>query len=230
MTVPVVESNANATAINSSTFTINKPSGVVEGDLMVAMLGCTAGQASAPTPPSGWTEIHTEEFESTDWLGSWYKEAGASEGANYQWGNGVASQTEWAGGIVRVSGHDSANIIDAKAKASYTGTDDPDAPSVTTTVDDTLILRHMANDWNGGGSPASHTELWDLVADNRVNDVAAHTSQASAGATGTAAFDLNGFSLADSATETIAIGSPAATANPKGPFGLALHGPFGGPV
>lgn len=78
---------ASAKAQNTTgaaTLDIGKPSGVSQGDLMVAFVGTDdAGGMCTWTPPAGWTEVRDQ--------GLWpnltvaYKVAGASEGSSYTW-------------------------------------------------------------------------------------------------------------------------------------------------
>jgi hypothetical protein len=72
---------ASAKSINS--FTINKPTGTLEGHLMVAFLNTDSTQGRTWTPPSGWTETLDPAIAPS--ITVCYKVAGASEGASYTW-------------------------------------------------------------------------------------------------------------------------------------------------
>lgn len=78
----------------TSSLIINKPTGTVEGDLMVAVISLDDGTTA--TLPAGWTLI------SSSYEAACYKIAGASEGASYTWTrSGVHA---WAGGIATYRG------------------------------------------------------------------------------------------------------------------------------
>lgn len=89
-----VASASTSSASSSSTITINKPSGTLEGDLMVAVMSSDGNLTW--TGDTGWTEVFDQS--TAPWLRVAYKTAGASEGASYTFtasGNAVLS-----GGIV----------------------------------------------------------------------------------------------------------------------------------
>lgn len=66
-----------------NTLTINKPTGTVEGDLLVAILCADGALAATPiTLPTGW-KLRGRSKDGSAHLSIAYKIAGASEGANY---------------------------------------------------------------------------------------------------------------------------------------------------
>lgn len=66
---------------------INKPTGTVEGDLMLAVLSAVDGAADASFASSGWSRLYAFD-NGTDGGGAvLYKVAGASEGASYTFTN-----------------------------------------------------------------------------------------------------------------------------------------------
>ena len=70
----------SATAVGTSdTATVNKPSGTVEGDLLVVGLMFEKGSAVSPTPPAGWTLIGRTNNSEDIGMATYYKVAGASE-------------------------------------------------------------------------------------------------------------------------------------------------------
>ena len=75
--------DANDNGGAATTVVVTKPSGTVEGDIMIAFI--TADIDNTITPPDGWAQIDTALYTTT--LESWayYKIAGASEGADYTW-------------------------------------------------------------------------------------------------------------------------------------------------
>lgn len=97
------------------TDTVNKPAGVVEGDLMIALVNLHNNHGSvAPTLPAGWTLLYDPVFPSDSmWTQLAYKIAGASEPSTYTWVLGGFSDmsfylTAWRG--------DAALSVDMSAK------------------------------------------------------------------------------------------------------------------
>src|SRR5690606_27284769 len=66
--------------------TCNKPTGVVQNDIMVAIYGY--GNASAPTAPTDWNLLGTTVANTQIRYSFYYKIAGGSEPADYTWTNG----------------------------------------------------------------------------------------------------------------------------------------------
>ena len=119
--------------------TINKPAGVVEDDLMVAVIAVS----SLETPTSaGWTNIQSGGNSALS-LAVLYKKAGGSEPDNYtfSWSN----QRGAYGFIMRFSGQDTSTPINVSGITSGTSAN-PVCPSVTTDKDDCLILRIFGAD------------------------------------------------------------------------------------
>lgn len=77
------------TGASQTTYQINKPSGVVSGDLMLAF-GAFAGTAT-PTPPTGWTQVtrqvktvgNGDDHSGTSTFVVWKRTAGGSEPASW---------------------------------------------------------------------------------------------------------------------------------------------------
>lgn len=65
-----------------TTLVINKPTGTLEGDLMVAVMGCTGTSTKDWTGATGWTEA-ADQGGGAPYLRVAYKVAGASEPSSY---------------------------------------------------------------------------------------------------------------------------------------------------
>lgn len=76
-----VASASTQNTSNSNTLTINKPTGTVEGDLMVAVMA-DGSSSESWTGDTGWTEV-ADQGTTKPSLRLAYKVAGASEGASY---------------------------------------------------------------------------------------------------------------------------------------------------
>lgn len=151
-------SQSTATPTSGSDVVLSKPTGTVEGDVLVAFI--TVNWTSTPTitPPSGWTQVGTwgASGASSTHAGVWYKVAGASEPTSYTWTIST-TMTDSGSAIVRytpTAPTTPPGIIDAAAAGS-TATPAV-APSVTTTgTGDTLIALFTAS--TAGSTPTGMT-------------------------------------------------------------------------
>lgn len=193
----VLETEAHtATGVASTSVTVTKPSGTVSGDYLLAFIWVES--SPTVTPPSGWN-LELSQNETTHGSGTGYvysKTAGGSEPADYTWSWTGDSKSN--GIVIRISGQDAVTPLntitrdDAKP-ASTTQT----SPTVTTTVDDCLIIRTLQQtriSCSPATPPGSHTERWDFTGPTDFDDTfgaGATIVQASAGATGTADWTIS---------------------------------------
>jgi len=146
--------------------TINKPSGTQEGDLLI--LHCTIdGTADRMTGPVGWNVLLPENYSVDPTTASWYKIAGDSEPINYvvTWG----SNEGYVAGVIRVTGYDRTNPIQAIATAN--GDIDVVNPSVNITKNNTLIIgfhgldrEYTGDDYGGTFLETGPTVLYAKIA------------------------------------------------------------------
>lgn len=133
---------AKLTNESQTTISIATPSSTSEGDLLVAAMAVDA-DTTALSPPSGegWTQIAKRSHNETNLaFGVWWKIASASEPATHDFSKPASEHTyAW---IMRFTGHDQANPIDdSSIYENDSRSDTPLSPAVTTSADDTLILR-----------------------------------------------------------------------------------------
>jgi len=175
------------------TITINKPSGVTQGDIMIASISELDVNADALSDPSlsGWTLIPgvvNVGGGSAKHCALFYKIATASEPASYTFtltGSPVPPNiytvyTHSIGSIVAFSGVDAANPFDAigtmNSQLSHTPSTGLSAPSITTTTDNcAIVLFGMESYFSGGNvdvsfstwatatSPGVLTEIYDAT-------------------------------------------------------------------
>lgn len=140
MSIPVLESfstfsNQTAVAANS----VDKPSGTVEGDLIVF---CYTLQGTAGvTPPEGAVQVITETSDIQSYI--FYLKAGASEPASYEFTDANHRVLIFA---LRISGVELRDPINASVSGGpgITSTANVQLPSITTTIDDCLVIDHVA--------------------------------------------------------------------------------------
>ena len=184
-----IKSSSSAT-VTSGSLAINTPSGTASGDVMIATIGVRPYTAIVNTP-AGWVPLRRVDGSSAATLTYW-KLASGSEPASYTWT--VDASTGMVGGILSFIGVDTASIpvnIDSGQVVSGPTTQNT-APSVTTTVANTMLLTvHSINSTANWTPPAGMSELFDLksvaydgVASNGISLEANYVIQASSGATG----------------------------------------------
>ena len=213
----------------SATLTLAKPAGVVEGDLLVAVM-LNADATRTLNTYTGWTlERNTEQASPTStelWVLS--KKAGASEPASYNFVFNFSF--DGAANILAFQDADAVNVDDAAAVSAvdsgspYAAT----SPDITTTVNDCLLVTVQGLRISSPGGtptytpPSGYTErLFAGVSyENRFLAVCDKTL-ATAGASGTAAgeFQVTG-TPGDGRTHAVHLAiSPAVssyTARPDG--------------
>lgn len=138
-------SQANTGA--STTITITKPAGTINGDVMVAYISVLTAAARTFTPPSGWTQLDTaiaDNILGTATQGfTFYKVAGTGEGASYQWT--CSASHIMAGVISTYSGVDSAAPINANAITNVNDVQGTAATPVVTTTRPNCGVVNMAS-------------------------------------------------------------------------------------
>lgn len=121
---------------------ISKPTGTVENDLMLVVIGIDAITETINSVPSDWTLVDGPQDSPTGDCRGWtyYKVAGASEPSDYTWG--FDASTKGRGIILTYTDNDSntATVINQNDSANNaSGTSHP-TPSITPTFDDCMIF------------------------------------------------------------------------------------------
>ncbi len=176
---------------SAASIAINRPTGTVKGDVMVAIIAVRPSTVTI-TAPSGWTLVRRGDNPNgeSNTLAVYRRVAGSSEPASYTWT--FSSNTGNAGGILSFSGVDNANPVDVHGGALTTAASTLiTAPSVTTSVAGAMVVTgHEYASSRRWTPPAGMTEAFD-VASRAVNNNAgvavlgSYVLQAAAGPTGT---------------------------------------------
>jgi hypothetical protein len=170
-------SSSAARTTNSTTLVINKPAGVVQGDVMIAAFQESGGITGTVTPPAGWTLIRSQTVESNTKTYTYWKAAGASEPASYTWTSTLSSKH--SGGIIAMTGVDTTTPVDASASVENTANLSVSCPAVTTTVDyGWLVTVAITHDGTTFTFPSGQTERFDVSTGNTST-----TDRTTAGAT-----------------------------------------------
>lgn len=199
---------------------VNKPSNVVDGDLMVML--CTSDQNAASTtasftPPAGWNAYSFGVLRGGGTgagasMGAFYKIA-AAEGSSYSvartngsanWGVTITRIFQSGGGTPTV---DTVNF----ATEALSGTNSATLNSITTVLNDTLVLGLAS--WDEGKTYTAPPSGYTLVSHtaNTSNDMAVVQQTATTAGTLVAGGDFTLSSATHCATAVIMITPPIAT-------------------
>lgn len=182
-------------ASGNTSLTIPTPLGTVAGDLLIAAVVTDASETISPPGGEGWTLIDMGDGSNQVTLGVWWKLADAAESASHRftWG----SYEEAYGWIMRFTGHDPVNPINASQMLSGPNSSTPPSPSVTATVDNTIILRiggfdndNITEDNPGLPGHTAMTMDKSNSGNGSCSGGAGYTYQSAAGASGPSNFQL----------------------------------------
>ena len=196
---------------NTTSITLSTPSGTSEGDLLIAAVVTDLKTSSSLAAPGGqgWTVINLGEGGNAVTLGVWWKIAGASESGTHQFSWG--SNEQCYGWMMRFTGHDPVNPINAATSLGSGNNSSPPSPSVTTTVANTMILRLGAFDDDDVivDSPglAGHTAITvdgSGSGSGTCSGGAGYAQQAASGASSTSTFSLTAGEQSRAVTVAIA--------------------------
>lgn len=159
----VAASNAH-NFYSSGTLTITKPTGTVNDDLMIAVIGGT------PSTLTGWTQIGTgASGTSLATVRAYWKKA-ASEGASYAWS--ITSSTDAWGVIVSYRGCDPTTPVDTTNTTTGAHTGTAFTPSsVTTTAQQLLVGWAMEYKFDGSGSASTTWTVTGATSRSTASDV-----------------------------------------------------------
>lgn len=199
--VALVGSAGTGSAVNGATgsITLNRPAGVLAGDVLIAHVALhTHAFAANPLPaPSGWALVRVDSDNAHVTSGVFRRVATAAEPAAYTFTNASGDTTQQAvGAVLAYRGVDTVNPIDAHdGAASAGGSDTLVAPSVTTTRPGARLLSLVGvygNDQGPATPPGSMTERYERTEISELGVVevlgeAADETLVAPGATGTRA-------------------------------------------
>lgn len=118
-----------------STLTLSKPSGTVDGDLLIAVVAVKSPDA-VNSVPSGWTD---KGSKGTYYACNIYTKIAASEGSSWNWG--LDATTTATGFVLRIDGHKSTGFYDQEAAATVTNSATPSfANTITPSAANCLLL------------------------------------------------------------------------------------------
>jgi len=147
---------------SGSTLVINKPTGVVENDVLIAWV---VWDTTPTITASGWTQITGSPLSNSDQRGAfWYKVAGGSEPSTYTFSG---TSFDRAGGIIAFSGVDTSTPVEAQGSQTNSSTSSVTAPTITTSTDGAMLVFAGMMDSSAGSTvsatvPGGMTERVDV--------------------------------------------------------------------
>lgn len=148
MAAPAFRAVAHGNAASGTSLTVNKPTGTVNNDVMVAFIYCSPPAAEpAITPPTGWTLLGT--CGDTDGVLHVYYRVAASEGASYVW-SWASSTGPFCGWISSYSGADTGNPVDVQSVAAAAAGASHTTSTIITSAADRCVVSFFVKDGTGG--------------------------------------------------------------------------------
>jgi putative Ig domain-containing protein len=133
----VLRSVSTKSTKDTTTLTINRPSGLAAGDLMIAGFDVTG--TPTITPPAGWTAVRTDTNGTRMRQEIFYRVAGSSVPKSFSWRFSTRGST--AAIILAYRGAaTTAPVIDASSGQVNPSSTSIGAPGVTTTSQDSVIV------------------------------------------------------------------------------------------
>lgn len=138
MAITAGNTTTNAPGGGDTALTLGVPAGVSSGDLLVALVTGVSLSAVSLSAPAGWVEV-VQEAVGTTVAGLFYRVAGGSEPASYDFGfSDTASNRQ--GGMAAYSGVDGSTPGDAAATENTGNDDAPVGLGLTTATDGAFVL------------------------------------------------------------------------------------------
>jgi hypothetical protein len=185
-------STTGTASSGTSTFTISKPAGTTAGDLLILQLGFPKDSATmswGTSLPTGWI-VNREDvgYGGTGHSVVLFLVAGASEPASYTFPIWVGSggPYQWSAAMLRISGVDTRNPIDAHAGTFGASSTTINYPGLTAVSDNDLLVSFaMVNAQTTFTAPTGMSEVYDFKSGTTVTVEAATASAGNAGTVAT---------------------------------------------
>ena len=190
----------NTTLFSTATqiYTVNKPTGIVDGDFVLVQFGINNTAAgSFTTVPSGWVPLFTTNpywLTPSNTIAAFYKFA-SNEPSTWNFVYSAVAGAPGSAIVFAASGVDTTNPINVLSAMSTGGSATHIAPGVTTTVANCIQIAgaiHQSGTTQDLASPAGWTEVGSTYVDGataagRIGAIA-HNGNVALGATSTATF------------------------------------------
>ena len=188
--IGLVGATSDGSSVSRGSIALARPSGTTAGDVLVAAVATNADATIVPGNP-GWTVLRDDVIAGALRQAVYVRVVGSADPTSYQWTTPEGTR-RITGGITAYRGVDPAQPVDAvNATMNSPGTA-VSAPSITTTVANTMLVQLVGVNAEGTlTAPAGMTEAWEAASPNttagNTRDVLSSSSyalQAAAGPTG----------------------------------------------
>lgn len=191
MAIPNYQTFNEGKSAGGTTVVVTKPTGVVEGDLLIGVLVSDGKNETHFSPESdSWDDVLVNQTDGSALTVSiWQKKAEGSEPANYTFGCG-STEALYAF-VIRIDGQHATTPIDTNSVAGTGSGISATCPDITTQYADELVLRIFGADHgdvtvDGGWASVNLISVDESDAGNGAcSGGAGHEDQAGAGSTGT---------------------------------------------
>jgi hypothetical protein len=209
--LPVFQSSSLTSGGSDPFCTMTKPASLANGDVMLAACSFRGGTGTTITSvPSGWTLVGSRVDSTTEIGLAVYSHVvtdASTEPASYTWNLSTSVKFNWS--IVVYSGIDNASPIDDEDGQATASGNSHDAPSVTTTVtNDMLVTYHVTAICTFWTPPVGMTERAEgnFCSQGVGSNVDMETSDMLLGGTGpTGPLTATGTEAAVGVTKTVAL-------------------------
>lgn len=190
---PVIEAVSSVKVDSAGNhLTLPAPAGIAAGEALFACVVIHNVDTGSVIPPSGWIELDLNEDANHVTFGLWWKLATASEPADYSW-RWTGDEKSTAAGL-RISNQYAGNPITAISRQDGKSKN-PECPSATTTLDNSLVLRiggfHDDEiDTVGETGLSGHTDVYMDQVEKAGIGVGSQVVTAAGSASGSASFVL----------------------------------------
>jgi hypothetical protein len=188
--IGLIGATSDGSSVSRGSIALARPAGTTAGSVLVAAIATNADATIVPGDP-GWTVLRDDLIDGALRQAVYVRVVGSADPTSYQWSTPEGTR-RITGGITAFSGVDPAQPVDAlDATMNSTGTA-VSAPSITTTVANTMLVQLVGVNAEGTlTAPAGMTEAWEAASPNtnagNTRDVlssAAYALQAATGPTG----------------------------------------------
>jgi hypothetical protein len=177
MAITVVSISTPYTSTSTTSVTVNTPSGVQAGHLLIAHISWESNSNLISSVPSGWTQI----FNATAGTRAirhalYYKVATASEPSSYTWG--LSSAAEAIGFVMAFSGVETSSPIGNYSNSTSTSSSAScTAPSINIQAAGNWAIHCVANAYGTTYTPPSgYTEEYDTRTGTGSSNISAELS------------------------------------------------------
>jgi hypothetical protein len=158
---PILYRSSASAVVNSGTsITINKPAGLVDGDVMVASIGFSSGGATITPQDAGWTFV-SRAVNGAGASVAVYVQVASGEPANYTWD--LSAALAIGGTVTAYTGVDTTTPVDTSGISSNGTT----TASISTAQPGEMLVASFFGWTNGSAStwtpPAGMTERVDVT-------------------------------------------------------------------